>query len=175
MGPSVEPLGRIERVLDQECHLCADEQWWPKSFPDLFSQHLYNRGLERGQPVKAKQTLVHWARQTKPSGAMDQSLLHIFAGHRSSVSSVAFSPDGKLVLTGSWDQTARLWETSSGKALTSFQGHTLSVRCVAFSPDGKHVLTGSDDQTTRLWDSSSGKTPNNCQGRTDRGRRGAFY
>jgi WD40 repeat protein len=73
---------------------------------------------------------------------------------------VAFSPDGKTVLTGSTDGTARLWSASSGKELTPplrHQGPVRAVSAVAFSPDGKAVLTGSLDGTARLWSASSGK------------------
>ena len=55
---------------------------------------------------------------------------------------MAFSLDGKQVLTGSEDKTARLWDAQSGKALRTFTGHSDEVTSVAFSPDGKQVLTG---------------------------------
>ena len=71
--------------------------------------------------------------------------------------SVAFSPDGHFVLTGSYDRPARLWETHSGKLLAIYQGHSGGVRSVAFSPDGRYVLTGSYDRTARLWETHSGK------------------
>jgi hypothetical protein len=56
------------------------------------------------------------------------------------------------VLTGSDDNTARLWEAATGKAVATLSGHTLRVNAVAFSPDGKLVLTGSNDNTARLWE-----------------------
>ncbi|MFN0173794.1 MAG: caspase family protein, partial [Saprospiraceae bacterium] len=68
-----------------------------------------------------------------------------------SVMSVAFSPDGKTVLTGSLDYTAKLWDLN-GREIQSFSGHAEEVESVAFSPDGKTVLTGSWDNTAKLWD-----------------------
>jgi WD40 repeat protein len=77
-------------------------------------------------------------------------------GHTSFVWSVAFSPDGTKVLTGSWDNTARLWDVSTGALVRAFEGHSEWVYSVAFSPDGTKVLTGSDDKTAWLWDASTG-------------------
>ena len=71
--------------------------------------------------------------------------------------SVCFSPDGKQVLTGSWDKTVRLWDVESGKELRRLEGHSDKVDSVCFSPDGKQLLTGSWDKTARLWDPKSGK------------------
>jgi WD40 repeat protein len=64
---------------------------------------------------------------------------------------VAFSPDGKTVLTGSVDKTARLWEAATGKPIGPLLQHQATVGAVAFSPDGKTVLTGCFDNTARLW------------------------
>jgi WD40 repeat protein len=71
-------------------------------------------------------------------------------GHASVVQSVAFSPDGNTVLTGSWDGTAKLWDLS-GRELQTFSGAGW-ISAVAFSPDGKTVLTGSSDGKARLFD-----------------------
>jgi len=77
-------------------------------------------------------------------------------GHSFIVRSVAFSPSGRFALSGSWDQTLRLWDVSTGKEIRSYVGHTGGVNSVAFSPDGKLALSGGDD-TLRLWDVATGK------------------
>jgi WD40 repeat protein len=77
--------------------------------------------------------------------------LQTFKGHRSSVTSVVFCPDGLSLVTGSTDHTVILWKTN-GKKIYRYQGHSQEVRSVAVSPNGKWILTGSADQSVRLWD-----------------------
>lgn len=77
--------------------------------------------------------------------------LAIFKGHNYSITSAAFSPDGKYILTGSRDRTARLWDLQ-GKELRELKGHSDWIYSVAFSSMGDRILTGSRDRTARLWD-----------------------
>ena len=93
--------------------------------------------------------------------------LRKFTGHSDGVSSVVFLPDGKQVLTGSWDKTARLWDAQTGKELRQFTGHSDGVTSAAISPDGKQVLTGSWDKTARLWDVPQGKELRQFIGHSD--------
>lgn len=88
----------------------------------------------------------------------------VFEGESGQVS-MAFSPDGKTILTGSADKTVRLWDLH-GNTVQEFKGHTDSVYSVAFSPDGKTILTGSYDKTARLWDLHE-KTKQMFKGPTD--------
>ena len=73
------------------------------------------------------------------------------------VVSVAFSPNGRHVLTGTDAGTALLWDVASGKEVRRFQVHAYKITSVTFSPDGRQILTVSDDATARLWDAVTAK------------------
>ena len=73
-------------------------------------------------------------------------------GHTGSVLSIAFSPDGKRIVTGSSDKTVRVWDAVTAQELLTLKGHTVAVVAVAFSPDGSRIVTGSSDKTVRVWD-----------------------
>ncbi len=72
-------------------------------------------------------------------------------GHIDDVNSAIYNPDGNMILTASWDGTAKLWDLQ-GNELTSFEGHSGGVNSAVFNPDGDIVLTASEDGTAKLWD-----------------------
>ncbi|MBI2438167.1 MAG: protein kinase [Lentisphaerae bacterium] len=100
------------------------------------------------------QARVGTRRRIRDSGS--GCLKRTFEGY-TGVASVAYSPDGRFVLSGSNDDTLRLWDVATGQCLRTFEGHTDWVESIAYSPDGRFVLSGSADDTLRLWDVAAGK------------------
>ena len=78
-------------------------------------------------------------------------------GHSISVESVAISPDGKTIVSGSQDSTIKIWDNQSGECLNTLEGHSGYVSSVAISPDGKTIVSGSGNGTIKIWDIKSGK------------------
>ena len=81
----------------------------------------------------------------------------IFGGHSGSISSVAWSPDGARILTGSRDGAVRVWDARTGETTLELT-HERDAYAVAWSPDGARILTGSRDGTARVWDARTGET-----------------
>ncbi len=96
----------------------------------------------------------------------DEALVRVLEGHTGPVPGCAFSPDGTLALSASYDRTLRLWNVASGQTLRVLEGHTNWVRDCALSPDGTLALSASHDQTLRLWNVASGQTVRVLKGHT---------
>ena len=78
-------------------------------------------------------------------------------GHAGSVNAVAYSPDGRRIVSGGNDHTIRVWDAKSGKLLQRLEGHTNYVLSVAYSPDGQRIVSGSDDGGTKIWKPKNGQ------------------
>jgi len=77
-------------------------------------------------------------------------------GHKEPVSGTAFSPDGKLLATGSWDGSARLWEVTTGRQIGApITGSFLALFSVGFSPDGRRLVAGTGEGHVVIWDTDT--------------------
>lgn len=83
--------------------------------------------------------------------------IYTLKGHRSPITSIAFSPDGETLASGSQDQTIEIWRYQSGKRWYTLVGHTNWITSIAYSPDGKTLASGSRDKTIEIWDMVKGK------------------
>ena len=142
----------------------------------------------RGNLDAALRFAVHAARLDQKRGQATASLAGVqlatavlqtgwfltLGGHERSIASVAFSPDGMRIVTGSADKTARVWDAATGKQLMVLRGHEGGLWAATFSPDGSKVLTAGDDKTARLWDASTGRQIGVLIGHDDKVTSAAF-
>jgi len=135
--------------------------------------HLYLSGLPFSPPRSALANMLTEKFPNIAQVARGQhedwpSNQHVLQGHTDIVNSIAFSSDGRHIVSGSRDQTIRVWDAQTGAQVGNpLQGHTKSVNSVAFSPDGRHIVSGSRDQTIRVWDAQTGaQVGNPLQGHT---------
>ncbi len=104
----------------------------------------------------------HAASLIPPGGPLIRTL----EGHTISVDAVAVTPDGKHAISGSGDDTLKVWDLESGEEIQTLTGHTSPVKGVAVTPDGRHAVSGSRDNTLRVWDIASGEEIRTLVGHT---------
>jgi WD40 repeat protein len=91
-------------------------------------------------------------------------ILRVIEGHGGPVNSIAYSPNGQRIVSGSYDTTVRVWNAVTGESTAVLQGHEDWVRSVGFSPDGQRIVSGSNDRTVRVWNAVTGESAAVLQG-----------
>jgi DNA-binding beta-propeller fold protein YncE len=115
--------------------------------------------------MQCKRNMAPLLVSQRPSGW--SPVVQVIEGHTDDVNSVAYSPDGAHIVSGSRDRTVRVWDAQTGKELAVLKGHSNEVNSVAFSPDGAHIASGSFDKTVRVWDAQTGKELAVLEGHSD--------
>lgn len=82
--------------------------------------------------------------------------VYTLQGHTQSVRSLAITPDGEILISGSDDNTIKLWQLATGEELCTLRGHSKAVSAIAISADGEILASGSEDKTIKLWELSTG-------------------
>lgn len=100
---------------------------------------------------RAMAVAVDWTARIYDVKAPRQPRL-VLKGHKGQVSAVAFSPDGTTLMTGSWDQTVRLWDVATGKERANYMWDVGRVYCVTYAPDGLRLAAGGDLGRVVVWD-----------------------
>ncbi len=104
-----------------------------------------------------------------PTPRSHGSVISIYRGHTMRVTTVAWSPDGSYIASGSLDKTVQIWAANSGDHFHPFiyRGHTDSVNSVSWSPDSRRVVSAASDKTVQIWDALTGEHVAICRGHTD--------
>lgn len=152
-NPVSEQLGKI---LDKMIKNAANRRYQtavevlkeinPQAAIDLSIPQTSSKLVKPGKtPAQPQQQTYNW------------QCLHTLTGHKNLIYSVAFSPNGEVVASGSDDKTIKLWRVEDGQEIVTLTGHANSVYTVAFSPDGQMLASSSHDKTVKIWRMKDGQ------------------
>ncbi|MFN6028589.1 MAG: helix-hairpin-helix domain-containing protein, partial [Dolichospermum sp.] len=159
--PNLRPTARqwLEalRTGNDNLTICGrvDSHYYSRTFGNCYwCDRSTNLGVDIfPHVVKAKPSAVvkSTSQPQVNSNQFIENLLQTLTGHSYSVNSVAYSPDGQILASGSGDDTIKLWNVNTGNLLQTLEGHFNSVTSVAYSPDGQTLASGSWDKTIKIW------------------------
>ena len=164
--PDREALELIHGAVRLSSHVIESD-------PSQFASQLVGRLLPHGDSPAIRQftaSLAHaapgpWLRPLAPAlhppGA---GLLRTLEGHSASVYGVAVTADGKRAVSASADNTLKVWDLETGRALRTLEGHSASVYGVAVTADGKRAVSASWDKTLKVWDLETGRALRTLEG-----------
>ncbi|KAL5002744.1 hypothetical protein BDV10DRAFT_180967 [Aspergillus recurvatus] len=159
-------MRHLTRII--ETHFSKDEHL--KSFvEDAYQFTLYNMSCAQDTPLQIyfsgltftpqrsvirsmfRDEIPTWLKNPDNLDEQWSPCLHVLEGHMKPVVSVIFSPDTRLVISGSEDNTIRVWDTATGACLQILKGHEASISHIAVSPDSAHIASSALDETVRVW------------------------
>jgi WD40 repeat protein len=155
--------------------------WDARSREEWVAEGIDNGSLKLWEPRTGRLRFIFLGRPSQPLGPLDESGKWVvkimdprhgggiltLQGHTDVLTSVASSPDGAYLASGSRDTTVRVRDVRTGQELLTLRGHTAAVTCLAFSPDGAYLASGSPDTTVRVWDARTGQEVLTLRGHTD--------
>ncbi|MEG4042246.1 WD40 repeat domain-containing protein, partial [Microcoleus sp. S1D4] len=151
-------LNLIQRTLRLSAHI------WVRDRTQLAGQLLGRLLYFEMPPIQAMLEVAKqwkaaaWLRPLTPCLTPPRrGLLRTIEGHSNSVNAVAVIADGKQAISGSGDNTLKVWDLTTGKEQFTLNGHSNSVNAVAVIADGKQAISGSGDNTLKVWDLTTGK------------------
>ncbi|HYB02721.1 MAG TPA: hypothetical protein VED37_21010, partial [Ktedonobacteraceae bacterium] len=109
------------------------------------------------------------ARVPTPTPRPHGSVYYTYHGHTDRITSVAWSPEGKYIASGSLDKTVQVWASNPAEHIQPYiyHGHTAAVQTVTWSPDSSRIASGATDKTVQVWDAHSGEHAVTYHGHTD--------
>ncbi|KAJ6616122.1 WD40-repeat-containing domain protein [Mycena sp. CBHHK59/15] len=146
-------------------------------FASVYPLEVYHSALEWLPPGSQIRKTYHTNKSRCVYGLQHQWEIceqRELVGHSHWVQSVAFSPDGAHIASGSTDTSIRIWNVKTGETERELVGHSHWVHSVAFSPDGAHIASGSADRTIRIWNVKTGEMERKLKGQSESVRSVAF-
>ena len=151
-------LDLLQSALRLSAHVLASD---PTQLPSQLHGRLlgFDNSPVRALLAQAQcETQRPWLRPLTPTlDVPGDALVRTLVGHTDHVTAVALTPDGRLAVSASWDNTLKVWDVASGQELHTLAGHTKPVIAVALTPDGRLAVSVSWDNTLKVWDVASGQ------------------